>query len=919
MTDSNTVADVEVAQNELANHLGELQRALDVDVNTYETQEWLSSLEYVLESQGPERVKFLIDQLRDRAAEHGVALNADTSTPYVNTIPPHQQPAYPGNRELERRIKSIIRWNAMAMVVRANKRGGGVGGHISTFASSATLYEVAFNHFFKGRGEDGYSGDSIYFQGHASPGMYSRAFVEGRLDESRLENFRRELANDGKLGGGLSSYPHPWLMPEFWEYPTVSMGLGPIMAIYQARFNEYLNDRGIKDTKGQKVWAFLGDGECDEPETLGAIGLASREKLDNLIFVVNCNLQRLDGPVRGNGKIIQELESIFNGAGWNVIKVVWGSEWDELLAKDTTGLLAKRMNEVVDGQYQKYTSMPGSYIREHFFGKYPELLELVKHLSDEKLERIRRGGHDPEKVHAAYKQATELNNGKPTVILAKTVKGYGLGEAGEGRNVAHNQKKMNEAELLEFRTRFGIPISDEKVGEAPFYKPPANSAEMKYLTSRREALGGPIPSRPTEHPKMEVPSLNDFRKLISTRFEGKSFSTTYACVQTLIAMCRNKTIGKYVVPIVPDESRTFGMEGMFTQFGIYAHAGQLYEPVDSGIIQKYKEAQDGQILEEGITECGSMSSFCAAGTTYSCHGVNMIPFYIYYSMFGFQRVGDSIWAAADMRAKGFLVGGTAGRTTLNGEGLQHQDGHSLLNAIAFPTVRAYDPAFGYEVVVIVQEGLERMFAKGEECMYYITAENEEYEHPKMPEGCEEGIIKGMYKFKSVKASDSTKRVQLFGSGAILNSAIKAQQILAEKYSISSDVWSVTSYTQLRREAGACERWNRLHPTETPRRSYLEETLDGVEGPFISASDYVRALGEQLTPWIPGDYYVLGTDGMGRSETRETLRRHFEVDAESIVIATLYQLAKSGDIKMEDVAAAIKDFNYDADKVDPYFA
>nr|WP_231603245.1 pyruvate dehydrogenase (acetyl-transferring), homodimeric type [Neorhodopirellula pilleata] len=891
-----------------------MTRSVDVDVDAAETQEWLASLEYVLQSKGPERVKFLLDQLRDRAAEEGVPLSSDTSTPYINTISPKDQPAYPGNRELERRIKSIIRWNAMAMVVRANKRPGGVGGHISTFASSATLYEVAFNHFFKGRGEDGYSGDSIYFQGHASPGMYSRAYLEGRLSDENLDNFRRELAP----GGGLSSYPHPWLMPGFWEYPTVSMGLGPIMAIYQARFNEYLNDRGIKNTKGQKVWAFLGDGECDEPETLGAIGLASREKLDNLIFVINCNLQRLDGPVRGNGKIIQELESIFHGAGWNVIKVVWGGEWDELLARDTTGLLAKRMNEVVDGQYQKYTSMPGSYIREHFFGKYPELLELVKHLSDEKLEKIRRGGHDPEKVYAAYKQAVESNNGKPTVILAKTVKGYGLGEAGEGRNVAHNQKKMNEAELLEFRTRFGIPISDEKVGDAPFYKPPANSQEMKYLRERRAALGGPVPSRPTKHPTMEVPSREDFAKLIS-KLEDKSCSTTFACVQTLIAMCRDKKIGQNVVPIVPDESRTFGMEGMFRQFGIYAHAGQLYEPADSGQISYYKEAQNGQILEEGITECGSMSSFNAAGTAYSCHGINMIPFYIYYSMFGFQRVGDSIWAAADMRAKGFLVGGTAGRTTLNGEGLQHQDGHSLLNAIAFPTVRAYDPAFAYEVAIIVQEGLERMYAKGEECLYYITAENEEYHHPKMPEGCEEGIIKGMYKFNSRDVEGAKARVQLFGSGAILNCALKAQEILAEKYNIASDVWSVTSYTLLRRDAHAVERWNRLHPTETPRKSYLEEVLEGVEGPFISASDYVRALGEQLTPWIPGDYYVLGTDGMGRSETRAALRRHFEVDAESITIATLGRLVKTGVFTNEDVAVAIKDLDYDPDKVDPYFA
>ncbi|QDV63402.1 pyruvate dehydrogenase (acetyl-transferring), homodimeric type [Crateriforma conspicua] len=909
MQESKTVAKAEVAQQ-----LGELQKAAKFDTDAAETQEWLSSLDYVLKSKGPDRVRFLIDQLRDRAAAEGVPLSADTATPYVNTIPLKDQPAYPGNRELERRIKSIVRWNAMAMVVRANKRGGGVGGHISTFASSATLYEVAFNHFFNGRGEDGYSGDSVYFQGHASPGMYSRAFLEGRLDEAKLENFRRELEPEG----GLCSYPHPWLMPSFWEYPTVSMGLGPIMAIYQARFNEYLRDRGLKDTSGQKVWAFLGDGECDEPETLGAIGLAAREKLDNLVFVINCNLQRLDGPVRGNGKVIQELESIFNGAGWNVIKVIWGGEWDELLAKDTTGLLAKRMNEVVDGQYQKYTGMPGSYIREHFFGKYPELLELVKHLSDEKLEKIRRGGHDPEKVYAAYKRATELNNGKPTVILAKTVKGYGLGEAGEGRNVAHNQKKMNEEELLEFRTRFGIPISDEKVGEAPFYKPPETSQEIKYLRQQRESLGGYLPSRPTEHPTMEVPSLDDFRKTIA-KLENKEISTTFAVVQTLVAMCRDKRIGKNVVPIVPDESRTFGMEGMFRQFGIYAHAGQLYEPVDSDLVTYYKEAQDGQILEEGITEAGSMASFNAAGTAYSCHGINMIPFYIYYSMFGFQRIGDLIWAAADMRAKGFLIGGTAGRTTLNGEGLQHQDGHSLLNAIAFPTVRAYDPAFAYEVVVIIQEGLQRMYADGEQCIYYITAENDPYNHPEMPEGCEEGIIKGMYKFRSKDVDNAKARVQLFGSGAILNSALAAQELLAEKYGIASDVWSVTSYTQLRRDAQSCARWNMLHPTETPRKSYLETILDGVEGPFISASDYVCALGEQLTPWIPGDYCVLGTDGMGRSETREALRRHFEVDAESITIATLSRLANADVLSADDVAAAIKELDYDPEKADPYYA
>jgi pyruvate dehydrogenase E1 component len=906
MTDSKTVAQTEVKQQ-----LGELKTQPQADIDPSETSEWLGSLDYVLKTKGPERVRFLMDQLRDRAAVEGVEIAGDTNTPYVNTIPAHKQPQYPGNRELERRIKSIIRWNAMAMVVRANKKYEGLGGHISTFASSATLYEVAFNHFFKGRGEDGYSGDTIFFQGHASPGMYSRAFLEGRLSEENLDCFRRELQETP----GLSSYPHPWLMPGFWEYPTVSMGLGPIMAIYQARFNEYLRDRGLKDTAGQKVWAFLGDGECDEPESLGAITLAAREQLDNLIFVINCNLQRLDGPVRGNGKIIQELESLFRGAGWNVIKVVWGDDWQALLDRDESGLLVKRMGEVVDGQYQKYTGMPGSYIREHFFGKYPELLELVKNYSDERLEKMRRGGHDPEKVFAAYHKAVNEANGKPTVILAKTVKGYGLGEAGEGRNVAHNQKKLNEAELLEFRTRFGIPISDEEVVNAPFYKPPASSQEIKYLTERRAALGGPVPSRPLESPTMKMPTLEDYKKF-TERLEG---STTMGVVRLLTALCKDKEIGKYIVPIVPDESRTFGMEGMFRQFGIYAHAGQLYEPVDRAELMYYKEAKDGQILEEGITEAGSMSSFNAAGTAYSAHGINMIPFYIYYSMFGFQRVGDLIWAAADMRAKGFLIGGTAGRTSLNGEGLQHQDGHSLLNAIAFPTVRAYDPAYAYETTVIVMDGLKKMYQDGEQAIYYITAENDNYVHPEMPEGCEEGIIKGMYKFKSREVESAKARVQLFGSGAILNGVLAAQELLADKYGIASDVWSVTSYTQLRREAADCERWNMLHPTETPKVSYLEKTLAGTKGPFISASDYVRALGEQLQPWIPGDYYVLGCDGMGRSETRPTLRRHFEVDAESITIAALYRLSKQGIGTAEDVAQAISDLGYNPDKPNPYFA
>ena len=893
-----------------------------IDVDPAETSEWLGSLNYVYKSKGADRVRYLVKALENRARRDGVEIPIETNTPYVNTIPPDKQPAYPGNRETERRIKSIVRWNAMAMVVRANKKtdghgglvGGSVGGHISTFASSATLYEVAFNHFFRGRGESGYSGDLIYFQGHASPGMYSRAFLEGRLPEGKLENFRQEL----QPGGGLCSYPHPWLMPDFWEYPTVSMGLGPIMAIYQARFNEYLNDRGLKDTTGQKVWAFLGDGECDEPETLGAITLASREKLDNLIFVVNCNLQRLDGPVRGNGKIIQELEAIFRGAGWNVIKVVWGGDWDVLLAKDESGLLAQRMTEVVDGQYQKYVGMSGAYIREHFFGKYPELLKLVENYSDERLEKMKRGGHDPEKVYAAYKAAVE-HKGQPTVILAKTIKGYGLGEAGEGRNIAHNQKKMNENELLEFRSRFGIPISDEEVGSAPFYKPPATSHEVKYLLDRRAALGGSVPSRPTVHPKLETPVLSDYRKFMSQYLDGKSISTTNGFVRLLTRLVKDPKIGPNIVPIVPDESRTFGMEGMFKEIGIYAHAGQLYEPIDSAELSYYKEAKDGQILEEGITEAGSMSSFNAAGTAYSAHGINMIPFYIYYSMFGFQRVGDSIWAAADMRAKGFLIGGTAGRTTLNGEGLQHQDGHSHLNAMAFPTVRAYDPAWAYETVVLVLDGMRRLFQEDETGIYYITVHNEDYEMPAMPEGVEEGIIKGIYKFASNDVPGAKARVQLFGSGAILRNALGAQKILAEKYQVASDVWSVTSYTQLRRDAQTCERWNMLHPDQAPRKSYIETVLAGVKGPIVSASDNVRAVAEQLLPYMTTDYYVLGCDGLGRSETRQALRRHFEVDAASITIAALYRLSKQGIIPGSDVAKAIHDLGFDPEKQNPLFA
>ncbi len=887
------------------------------DVDPAETAEWLESLDYVLESKGPERVSQLLSALEEAAHRNGVDLPFTATTPYCNTISRADQPRYPGDRDLERRIKSYVRWNAMAMVTRANRDKSLPGGHISTFASSATLYEVAQNHFFRGPGEDGTSADQIYFQGHASPGMYARAFLEGRLTEKHLINFRRELGE----GGGLSSYPHPWLMPGFWQFPTVSMGLGPIMAIYQARFNEYLTDRGIKDCSNQRVWAFLGDGECDEPETLGAITLASREKLDNLIFVINCNLQRLDGPVRGNGKIIQELEGAFRGAGWNVVKVVWSSDWDPLLEADHTGMLLRRMGEIVDGESQKYGVAGGGYIREHFFGKYPELQELVENYSDEKIGKLRRGGHDPEKVYAAYKQATQ-RNGKPTVVLAKTIKGYGLGEAGEGRNITHNNKKLNEEELREFRTRFGIPISDERVAEAPFYKPPKDSPEMVYLRKRREELGGFVPSRSTKPVTMEVPHLADYGKTLAklvSKEPGKEQSTTMGFVRLLTDLLRDKQIGKYIVPIVPDESRTFGMEGLFTQVGIYAHAGQLYDPVDSDSLAKYKEAKDGQLLEEGITEAGSMSSFNAAGTAYSTHGVNMIPMFIYYSMFGFQRIGDLIWAAADMRAKGFMLGGTAGRTTLNGEGLQHQDGHSLVNAIAFPTVRAYDPAYNYETAVIIFHGLQKMYAEGETCIYYLMLENENVMMPEMPSGCEEGIVRGMYKLKSIDAENSKHRVQLFGSGSILHGVLDAQKLLAEKYNISSDVWSVTSYNELRRDAQETARWNMLNPTAPAKKCYVEQVLENAEGPCIAASDYLKCLAEQIAPWCPGGMLALGTDGMGRSESRPNLRRHFEVDSEFVAIATLYKLATSGKLERQVVADAIKDLGVDPQKLSPLYA
>jgi pyruvate dehydrogenase E1 component len=882
------------------------------DLDPDEIKEWLESFDDVFSRYGREGAALFLTMLNDRAHRMGISPPFTANTPYINTIHADQQPRYPGSREMERRIKSIIRWNAMAMVVRANRDQSGIGGHISTYASAATLFEVGFNHFFKGKGTNG-GGDLIYFQGHASPGIYARAFLEGRLTEKDLKNFRREMQPEG----GVSSYPHPWLMPNFWEFPTVSMGLAPIMAIYQARFNIYLQDRGIQDTSRSHVWCFLGDGETDEPESLGAITLASREKLDNLIFVINCNLQRLDGPVRGNGKIIQELEAAFRGAGWNVIKVIWGDDWDPLLAGDRDGLLAARMMETVDGQYQRYTVSSGEYIREHFFGKFPQLREMVRHLSDEELQRMRRGGHDPEKVCAAYKSAVE-HKGSPTVILAKTIKGYGLGEAGEGKNVTHQQKKLNEEELREFRSRFGIPISDENIAKTPFYKPPDDSPEMVYLKERRQALGGYLPERKDMAPPLDAPPIEDFAEFLSDS-GGREVSTTMAFVRMFGKLLRHKTIGKLIVPIVPDEARTFGMEALFRQAGIYSHVGQVYEPVDRETLLYYKEAKDGQILEEGITEAGSMCSFIAAGTSYANHGANMIPFFIYYSMFGFQRVGDLIWAAADSRAKGFLLGGTAGRTTLNGEGLQHQDGHSHILATVVPNLLAYDPAYSYEIAVIVQDGIRRMFQEKEDVFYYLTLHNENYEMPGMPEDVREGILKGMYRLRTVDVKSAVGRAQLFGSGSILREALRAQEILADRFRVASDVWSVTSYKNMRMEALSCDRWNRLHPEAEPRVPFVERTLQGVEGPFVAATDYMKLVPGQIAPWVPGCLVTLGTDGFGRSDTREDLRRHFEVDGESIAIAALSQLAREGKMGRGAVGKAIKDLGIDPEKLDPVTA
>ncbi len=881
-------------------------------IDDVEIQEWLESLDAVLESSGAEVATEILERLRAHATVNGIDLPFSANTPYANTIPHRLEPRFPGDQELERRIKSLVRWNALAMVVRANRVEHNIGGHISTFASAATLYEVGQNHFFRGRTEN-FEGDTVYFQGHAAPGMYARAFLEGRLSAQQLENFRREL----KPGGGLSSYPHPWLMPDFWEYPSVSMGLSPLMAIYQARYNRYLEDRGLKPVSDAKVWAFLGDGETDEPESLGAITLASREKLDNLIFVINCNLQRLDGPVRGNGQIIQELESAFRGARWNVIKVFWGSEWDPILDRDTEGLLVKRMGEMVDGEYQKLVVESGAYVRQHFFGSDPRLLKLVEPLSDDALRRLRLGGHDPKKVYAAYKSAFD-HKGSPTVILARTIKGYGLGEAGEGKNVTHQQKKLNEDELRVFRSRFAVPLNDDDCVEVPFYRPPENSAEIQYLRARREALGGYVPQRSIRSKPLEADHDELFKEFMGGS-DGREVSTTMAFVGMLRKMLKDPEIGKLVVPIVPDEARTFGMESLFRTVGIYSSVGQRYEPVDVNTLLYYKEAKDGQILEEGITEAGSMASFIAAGSAYATHGINTIPFFIYYSMFGFQRIADFIWAAADMRTRGFLLGGTAGRTTLAGEGLQHQDGNSHVLALSVPNLRAYDPAFAYEIAVIIQDGIRRMYKDGENIFYYITVMNEQYAMPAMPpdvRNIKDGILNGMYRFRASENKKSKLRAQLFGSGAILREALQAQEMLDTKFGVAADVWSITSYKQLYVDGNETDRWNRLHPSEKQRVPYVTRTLGDAPGVLVAASDYLKTLPNMISKWLPRRLASLGTDGFGRSEGRSALREFFEVDARFIALATLHELFLDGKIERSVIEKAIKELGLNPEKLNP---
>lgn len=880
------------------------------DIDPLETQEWLDALNAVIENEGVERAHFLLEQLIDDARRNGANLPFTNNTAYLNTIPTHLEQRTPGDPELENRIRSFIRWNAMAMVVRANKESSELGGHIASFASAATLYDVGFNHFFHAQTPD-HGGDLLFMQGHSAPGVYGRAYLEGRLNESQLDKFRQEVD-----GGGLSSYPHPWLMPDFWQFPTVSMGLGPIMSIYQARFMKYLHDRGIANTENRKVWAFCGDGEMDEPESLGAISLGGREKLDNLIFVINCNLQRLDGPVRGNGKIIQELESVFRGAGWNVIKVIWGSYWDPLLAKDKDGLLQNRMAEVVDGDYQNYKAKDGAFVREHFFNS-PELKAMVAHMSDDDIWRLNRGGHDPHKVYAAYKEATEHKD-QPTVLLTKTVKGYGMGIAGEGQNTTHSQKKMGTEALATFAKRFNIPLTDEQISKAEYYKPAEDSAEMQYMQAQRKKLGGYLPSRTHLAAPLEVPELSSFSALLEGSGD-REMSTTMAFVRILTSLARDKKIGKNIVPIVPDEARTFGMEGMFRQLGIYSSVGQLYEPQDKAQVMFYKEDKSGQILEEGINEAGAMSSWIAAATAYSSHGVNMVPFYIYYSMFGFQRIGDLAWAAGDMQARGFLIGATAGRTTLAGEGLQHQDGHGLITASTIPNCVAYDPCFAYELAVIIHDGMRRMVQDQENVYYYITSMNENYTMPTMPKGAEKGIIKGMYPFSKDKAKKGEHKVQLFGSGTILREVIEAAELLKKDWKVSADVWSITSYNELAREAVDCERWNMLNPGKKARVPYITQQLKDCEGPVISSSDYIRTVSNQVRQYVPATYTVLGTDGFGRSDTRKNLRRHFEVNSHYVTVAALKTLADEGTIPASKVSDAIKKYGIDTKKPNPITA
>jgi pyruvate dehydrogenase E1 component len=881
--------------------------AKELDLDPQETQEWIESLESVLEREGQERAHFLLEKLIDKARRSGAYLPFTPNTAYVNTIPVSTQRPIPGDQAIEHTIRSVIRWNAAAMVVHANRKSSELGGHIASFASAATLYDVGFSHFFRAPNEQN-KGDLVFFQGHSAPGIYARAFLEGRLSEEQLKSFRQEVDNED----GLSSYPHPWLMPKFWQFPTVSMGLGPLMAIYQARFMKYLENREIQSQDDRKVWAFMGDGEMDEPESLGAISLASRENLDNLIFVINCNLQRLDGPVRGNGKIIQELEAVFRGAGWNVIKVIWGSYWDHLLDKDVDGLLHRLMDETVDGEYQACKAKGGAYTREHFFGKYPELKEMVAEMSDEDIWRLNRGGHDPHKVYAAYAEAVEHKD-RPTVILAKTVKGYGMGEAGEGQNITHSQKKMGEHALKAFRDRFNIPISDEEIAETPFYKFADDSEEMQYMRKQREQLGGYMPVRTDTAEPLVIPGLDTFDALLQDSGE-REFSTTMAFVRILSTLSRSKLIGNNIVPIVPDEARTFGMEGMFRQLGIYSFKGQLYEPMDSDQVMYYREDKKGQILEEGINEAGAMSSWIAAGSAYSTHGINMIPFYIFYSMFGFQRIGDLAWAAGDMQVRGFLMGGTAGRTTLAGEGLQHQDGHSLIVAGTIPNCVSYDPTFAYELAVIIHSGMKRMFQLHDKVFYYVTVMNENYSHPAMPKGSEEGIIKGIYCFQ--EGDEKGQKVQLMGSGTILREVIAAAELLQADFDINADVWSVTSVNELAREASDCARWNQLHPTKKARKSFLETRLQGRKGPAIMATDYTRAYVSQLREFVPMSFTTLGTDGFGRSDTREKLRMFFEVNRYYIVVAALKALSDEGEVDNKVVQAAIKKYKIDPEKPNP---